>query len=85
MKDLNDPEFILALNEIKLTDLDLFMELILMSLKTFPEMAVKDDVPVENKLSALDRVIKHFENLERYEDCAFIRDIQKNIKHAEKR
>jgi hypothetical protein len=85
MNGLNDREFIARLEELKDQDIGQFMELVLVSLKTFPDLAVEDDVPIENKISALKIIVKHFEEREDYEDCAFIRDLQKRIEDAEKR
>jgi hypothetical protein len=82
MEAFNDPEFIALIEEIKRTDPDKFMDLVLNSLKTFPDYAVEDNVPVETKVNALEIVLKHFETREDYEDCAFIRDLQKRIEDA---
>lgn len=83
MNLFNEEELIASLAEIKENDYDTFMNIVLQSLKTFPDYAVEDNVPIEIKLGALDRVLKHFENKEDYEDCAFIRDLQKKIEDAE--
>lgn len=80
---INDPEFLAILNKLKQEDPDRFMELVLEALKTEPDFAVEDDVPVENKRSALKRIREYFESQEKYEDCAFIRDLQKRIEDAE--
>ena len=45
MKEPTDPEFIAKLEELKNRDIDKFMELVLTSLKTFPDLAVEDDAP----------------------------------------
>lgn len=82
MEAFNDPEFIALIEEIKRTDPDKFMDLVLNSLKTFPDYAVEDNVPMETKVNALEIVLKHFETREDYEDCAFIRDLQKRIEDA---
>lgn len=82
MEAFNDPEFIALIEEIKRTDPDKFMDLVLNSLKTFPDYAVEDNVPIETKVNALEIVLKHFETREDYEDCAFIRDLQKRIEDA---
>ena len=82
MEAFNDPEFIALIEEIKSRDPDKFMDLVLNSLKTFPDYAVEDNVPMETKVNALEIVLKHFETREEYEDCAFIRDLQKRIEDA---
>jgi hypothetical protein len=83
MEAFNDPEFIALIEEIKNKAPDKFMELVLTALKAFPDYAVEDNVPMETKASALAIVLKHFEEREDYEDCAFIRDLQKRIEDAE--
>ena len=82
---MDDPEFIAMLEELKTKDIDTFMSLVLLSLKTHPEFAVEDDTPTEDKIKAMRIVLKHFEEREDYEDCAFLLDIQKRIEDAEKR
>ena len=81
---IDDPEFIAMLEELKTKDIDTFMSLVLLSLKTHPEFAVEDDTPTEDKIKAMGIVLKHFEEREDYEDCAFLLDIQKRIEDAEK-
>ncbi len=85
MIELSDEEFIEQLKKIKETDHDKFMNIVLFSLKSHPEFAVEDDAETEDKVSALGKVLKHFEEKEDYEDCAFILALQKKIEDAEKR
>jgi hypothetical protein len=80
-----DREFIESLLEIHKQDPERFMLLVLESLKRYPDLAVEDGQPKEQKLEALRRMMRHFESIERYEDCAFIRDLQKKIEDEEKR
>ena len=80
----DDQEFIERLEQLKENDLDTFMKLVLLSLKTHPEFAVEDDTPTEDKIKAMKIVLKHFEEREDYEDCAFLLEIQKRIEDAEK-
>ena len=81
---IDDPEFIAKLEELKEKDIDGFMQLVLFSLKTHPEFAVEDDTSTEDKVKAMKIVLKHFEEREDYEDCAFLLDLQKKIEDAEK-
>lgn len=85
MEGFNDQEFIAKLEELKEKDIDGFMSLVLLSLKTHPDTAVEDNVPVEHKVKAMKTVLKHFEEREDYEDCAFLRDLQKRIEDAKER
>jgi hypothetical protein len=80
-----DEEFLSSLLEIRNQDPALFMQMVLESLKRFPDLAVEDDQPSEQKVAALKKMMSHFESVERYEDCAFIRDLQKKIEDEEKR
>jgi protein-arginine kinase activator protein McsA len=85
MNAFDDQEFIAKLEELKEKDIDGFMSLVLLSLKTHPDTAVQANTPIEHKVTAMKRVLKHFEEREDYEDCAFLRDLQKRIEDAEKR
>ena len=85
MEGLNDREFIAMLEEMKDKDMNAFMDMVLLSLKTDPEFAVEDDTPAVHKIGAMKKVIKHFEERENYEDCAFLLQLQKRIEDAEKR
>jgi hypothetical protein len=85
MEGFNDREFIAMLEEMKDKDMNAFMDMILLSLKTDPEFAVEDDTPTVHKIGAMKKVIKHFEERENYEDCAFLLQLQKRIEDAEKR
>lgn len=85
MEGFNDQEFIAKLEELKEKDMDSFMDLVLLSLRTYPEFAVEDDTPTDDKIRAMKIVLKHFEEREDYEDCAFLLEIQKKIEDAEKR
>jgi hypothetical protein len=80
-----DEEFLASLVELRERDPDLFMQMVLESLKRFPDLAVEDGHDFEHKRRALDQMLKHFESQEKYEDCAFIRDLRKKIDDEEKR
>ncbi len=80
-----DEEFLTSLLQIREQDPALFMKLVLESLKRFPDLAIEDDQPAQQKISALKTMLRHFEKEENYEDCAFIRDLQKRIEDEEKR
>jgi hypothetical protein len=80
-----DEKFLESLLEIREQDPALFMNLVLESLKRFPDLAVEDDQPTGQKISALKTMLRHFEKEEKYEDCAFIRDLQKRIEDEEER
>jgi hypothetical protein len=80
-----DEEFLSSLLQIREQDPALFMQLVLESLKRFPDLAIEDDQPNQQKISALKTMLRHFEKEENYEDCAFIRDLQKKIEDEEER
>lgn len=73
-------EFLFYLMEIRRDDPDKFMELVLEALKSERELAITEGSPSEKKLNALDAMMKHFEEKEGYENCAFIRDLANDIK-----
>jgi hypothetical protein len=73
-------EFLIELIRLKEQDPDAFMQLILASLKRHPELAIADGTPVSNKVRALEKMLKHLEEKEEYEDCAFVRDLNNQIK-----
>lgn len=81
---LRDKDLIQGLLKIRDKDPNAFMELMLRTLKSHPEFAVSDSAPLENKVRALTRLLQHFENMEKYEDCVFIADLKKQIEDGSK-
>jgi len=73
-------EFLMALLKLRENDPDAFMQLILESLKRHPELAISDEHSVERKIQALEKMIRHFEEKEEYEECAFIKKLSDQIK-----
>ena len=49
-----------------------FMTEILQVLKRFPQFIFTDNAPVENKIAALTRMLKHYEKTEEFEECQFL-------------
>ena len=80
---LHDPELLAALLSLREQSPDKFMDLVLGALKKYPELAVEDAAPSENKLRALKSMLKHYEESEKYEDCAFLKELQDRIKDEE--
>lgn len=79
---MNREEFLIELIRLKEQDPDAFMQLILEALKRHPELAIADGAPVSNKVRALEKMLKHLEEKEEYEDCAFVRDLNIQIKNG---
>lgn len=79
---MNREEFLIELIRLKEQDPDAFMQLILEALKRHPELAIADEAPVSNKVRALEKMLKHLEEKEEYEDCAFVRDLNIQIKNG---
>jgi hypothetical protein len=77
--DLNSREFLQQLAKMKAEDPDLFMDMVLEALRSDENYAFNDESPVENKVSALSTMIRRYEALERYEDCAFLNSIKKRL------
>jgi len=72
------------LESLKKKDLDAFFELVYQSIVNFPEEAVADTSPIESKMEALKRIIRHFEETEDYEKCVQLKSIlDKIIKDGE--
>ena len=71
---LDDEKLKTDLYALSESDPDGFMEEILQVLKRFPEFIISDNAPIENKVTALTRMLKHYEVLEAYEDCRFIQN-----------
>jgi hypothetical protein len=78
-----DKELLQAMLDLRKKDPDAFMSLVLSSLKKYPELAVEDAHPAENKLNALQKMLEYYEGNESYEDCAFLRDLKQAIKDEE--
>lgn len=78
-RGINDNDFINTLVKLREEDPDRFMETVLIALRNNFNSAVEEPSPKENKIRALDRMIEHFEKLERYEDCAFIAELKQRI------
>lgn len=84
MDELNNEEFIRKLEELKGKDMDAFMEIVFYALSEHQDFAVEDDVPIENKMEAMTKVMKHFERKEEFEKCAFLRDLKQRIEDGTK-
>jgi hypothetical protein len=78
--DLDRAEFLLELIKLKEQNPEEFMQLILATLKRHPDLAIDDAAPVENKTTALEKMLSFLEEKENYEDCAFVRDLTNQIK-----
>ncbi len=74
--NFDNEKFIQRLMQIKNEDPDLFMDMVLDVLKKDESYAFSDGAPIESKHTALLTMIKRFEELERYEDCAFLNKIK---------
>jgi hypothetical protein len=77
--NFNNDEFIKHLNKIKEEDPDRFMDMVLNILKKDESYAFEDGSPLEKKQTALSTMIKRYEELERFEDCAFLNRIKKRL------
>lgn len=78
-RKINDNSFINTLTKLREEDPGRFMEMVLVALRNNLDSAIEEPSPKENKVRALDRMIEHFEKLERYEDCAFIAELKQRI------
>ena len=76
--ELND-----ALKRLQSTDVEAFTNLILSTLRFNEDQAVADGAPVKNKLRALNKMQEYLITTERYEDCAFVKNLIERITDAE--
>lgn len=81
---LRDDEIIRNMLELRERDPDAFADLFLEIIRNYPEVAIEDAAPAEEKLAAIDRILKHYELKESYEECAFLFTIRKKIEDAKK-
>lgn len=84
MKNPTDRAFVEYLADLKSRDFPAFMELVLESLKSFPDEAADEESDPETKDRAMTKILKYFESEERYEDCAFLRDLKAKISDGKK-
>lgn len=75
----NKKEMIERLKALRDSDVDGFINLVMSILQDDPKGAVDDIESAAKKLKALDLIMKYLEQSERFEDCAFIRDLSKKI------
>lgn len=81
---LRNDETIQKMLELRDQDPDGFADLFFEMIKQYPEIAIADSAPTEDKLAAIDRILKHYEAKEIYEKCAFLFEIKKKIEDAKK-
>lgn len=77
--NFDNEAFIKRLNQIKEEDPDRFMDMVLDILRKDESYAFEDGSPVEKKRTALSTMIKRYEELERYEDCAFLNNLKARL------
>jgi hypothetical protein len=77
--NFDDEKFIKRLNQIKEEDPDRFMDMVLNILRKDESFAFMDKAPLTHKQTALSTMIKRYESLERYEDCAFLNSIKNRL------
>jgi hypothetical protein len=77
--NLDDEKFIKRLNQIKEEDPDRFMDMVLNILRKDESFAFMDKAPLAQKQTALSKMITRYEELQRYEDCAFLNGIKKRL------
>ena len=67
------------LEKLKDLDIEAFFELIFKSISKYPDEAVSDPSPKENKIKAMKNIISFFEKKEDFEKCAVLKDILNKI------
>lgn len=81
--DMYDPNLISKLEELKNKDLDAFSTLIFRVILENEDLAINDNSPVEKKIRALNNLMEYFKSIEKYEECAFIRDLIGKIENGQ--
>jgi len=76
---LRDAGLLKKLIHLRESDPDSFMQMVIGALKKNPAAALTDSAPSANKLVALESLMRYFQEIEGYEDCAFIRDLKQRI------
>jgi len=71
----NNKELLLKLEELKDSNVEEFTNLMLAAFRVAPNQMIIDPHPSEQKLRALNAILKYLETTERFEDCAFIKTI----------
>ena len=81
-KGMHDPNLLAKLEELKNRDIDAFSNLIFKALLANEEAAIRDNAPTEKKLKALNSLMQYFESIEKFEECAFLRDLIKRVENG---
>ena len=69
------------LNDIQRRDFDRYMEMCYESITRYPEQIVDfGDVPLEQKQAAMDRIIRHFAELDMFERCQELKLVKEQLK-----
>lgn len=76
---LDNIEVVRFLTQLKESDQDAFMKMVLLILKTFRTEALEQVSAPETKMEALDTMLNYFQELEEFEECQFILELKQEI------
>lgn len=76
---LDNIEVVRFLTQLKESDRDAFMKMVLLILKTFRTEALEQVSAPETKMEALDTMLNYFQELEEFEECQFILELKQEI------
>lgn len=76
---LDNIEVVRFLTQLKESDHDAFMKMVLLILKTFRTEALEQVSAPETKMEALDTMLNYFQELEEFEECQFILELKQEI------
>ena len=76
LQNLNDPEYLKYLAELKKTNYDKYMNLTYMAITQNPDLSIADAAPVDKKTMAIDAVIDYFESNQEYEKCGKLKALK---------
>lgn len=82
---LRDNDLLKELIRLRESNPDAFMQMVIGALKKNPDAAIADSAPAHKKLVALESLMRYFQEIEGYEDCAFIRDLKQRIADESKK
>lgn len=77
-----DEEIIAELLRMQQQDPDQLMDMVLHIIKQHPDTVVQDEHSAQEKLKALAKIRKHYEEAEKYEDCQLLAQLEKRIREG---
>jgi len=83
-EEYTNNEILRQLDDMKINDVEGFINLILKCFREDMEYVINDTTPVMEKTIALNAMLKYLESIERYEDCSFVKSMITKIENKAK-